>query len=65
MSQHGKGNSHPSPQNTQSTRQDKPKKDHTETYGCQIDKTKYKEKILKTKMEKQQIIYKGIPKVIS
>ena len=31
---------------------------------AKLTKTKYKEKILKTKMEKQ-IIYKGIPKVIS
>ena len=30
-----------------------------------LTETKYKDKRLKTKMEKQQIIYKGIPKVIS
>ena len=41
--------------------QDKYKDKHAKTHINQASKIKYKEKILKTAREKQQLTYKGIP----
>ena len=59
--QHGKGNSQSSPRGTKSPIQDKPKEKHTKNILIKLTKTKYKERILKTAREKQQITYKGNP----
>ena len=48
-------------QKVQSPIQDKPKEDHAETHIKQTNKIKYKEKILKTTRENQQITYNVIP----
>ena len=62
LPEHGKGNSQPSPGNTESPKQDKPKEEHTETHSNQIDKKiKDRDKILKATEEKWQITYKGTP----
>ena len=55
------GSSHPIPRNPESPKQDKPKVKHPKTHINQINKIKYKEQILKTAREKQQITHKGIP----
>ena len=59
--QHGKGNSQSSPRGTKSPIQHKPKEKHTKNILIKLTKTKYKERILKTAREKQQITYKGNP----
>ena len=48
-------------QKVQSPIQDKPKEDHAETHIKQTNKIKYKEKILKTTRENQQITCNVIP----
>ena len=57
----GEGNNHPSPRNTESPKQDKPKVKHLKTHINQINKIKHKEQILKATREKQQITHQGIP----
>ena len=47
--------------NPESPKQDKPKVKHPKTHINQINKTKYKEQILKAAREKQQITHKRIP----
>ena len=59
LPQNGEGNSHLSPRNPESPRQDKPKAKHPKTHISQINK--HKEQILKAAREKQQITHKGIP----
>ena len=53
----GEGNSHPSPRNPESSKQDKPKAKYPKTHINQINK----EQILKAAREKQQITHKEIP----
>ena len=55
-----KGNSHPSPRNPESPKQDKPKAKHPNTHINQINEDQTQQ-ILKAAREKQQIIHKRIP----
>ena len=50
-------NSHPSPKNPESLKQDKPKAKHPKTHINQVNK----EQILKAARKKEQITHKGIP----
>ena len=57
-----KANSHPSPRNPESPKQDKPNAKHPKTLINQTKEVnKHKEQILKAAREKQQITQKGIP----
>ena len=60
-SQNGEGNSHPSPRNPESPKQDKPKVNTPRHTLIKLTKIKYKEQILKAPREKQQITHKRIP----
>ena len=55
------GNSHLSPRNPESPKQDKLKAKHAKTLLIKLTKIKHKEQILKAAREKQQITHKGIP----
>ena len=48
-------------QEAQSPKQDKPKEKHAKTHTNPTKKTKHKERILKSVLEKQQVTYKGNP----
>ena len=48
------GNSHPSPRNPESPKQDKPKAKHTKTHLIKLMKIKHKEQILKAAREKKK-----------
>ena len=64
----GEGNSHPSPRNPESPKQDKPKATHPKTHINQINKDHIQRtniKRSKGKKKKKQITYKGIPIRIS
>ena len=50
-----KGNNHPSPRNTESPKQDKPKVKHPKTHINQINKDQTQRTNIKTAREKQQI----------
>ena len=60
-SQNGEGNSHPSPRNPESPKQDKPRRNTPRHILIKLTKIKHKEQILKAAREKQHIIHKGIP----
>ena len=55
------GNSHLSPRNPESPKQDKLKAKHAKTLLIKLTKIKHKEQILKSAREKQQRTHKGIP----
>ena len=52
---------HPSPRNSQRTKQDKSKLNTPRHVLIKLTKIKHKEQILKAAREKQQITHKGIP----
>ena len=53
--------SHPSPRNSESPKQDKPKAKHPKTHVNQINKDQAQRTNIKSSKEKQQITHKGIP----
>ena len=55
------GNSHLSPRNPESPKQDKLKAKHAKTLLIKLTKIKHKEQIFKSAREKQQRTHKGIP----
>ena len=57
----GAGNSHTSPRNPESPKQDKPRQNTARHILIKLTKIKHKEQILKAAREKQQIMHKGIP----
>ena len=60
-SQNGEGNSHPSPRNPESPKQDKPRRNTPRHILVKLMKIKHKGKILKAARENQRITHKGIP----
>ena len=61
----GEGNSHLSPRNPESLKQDKPKENMPRYILVKLMKIKHKEQILKATKKKQQITHKGIPTMIT
>ena len=57
----GKGNSHPSPRNPESPKQDKPKVKHLKTHSNQIDKDQTQRTNIKSSKRKTTNNTQGIP----